>query len=80
MSEIEDVRETESKLKNKQYFRMRAYIQGSAFAASPRSVSGREAVPDEVFAAMVRRILGSCLLSLHDLFPGERVRQRSYLK
>ena len=59
---------------------MRAYIPGSAFAASPQSVSGREAVPEEVFAAMVRRILGSLLLPLHDLFPGERVRQRSYLK
>ena len=31
-------------------------------------------------AAMVRRILGFLLLSPHNLVPGERMRQRSYLK
>ena len=52
----------------------------SVLVASPQSVFGREAAPEEVSTAILRRILGSPLLSLHDLSPGERIRQRSYLK
>ena len=55
-------------------------ILGSVLVASPQSVSGREAAPEEVSAAIVRCILGSLLLLLHDLFQGERIRQRSCLK
>ena len=55
-------------------------ILDSVFVASPQSVSGRETAPEEVFTAVLRHILGFLFLPLHDLLPGERVRQRSYLK
>ena len=55
-------------------------ILGSVLVAFSQSVSGREAAPEEVSTTILHRILGSLLLPLRDLFPGERVRQRSYLK
>ena len=54
-------------------------ILGSVLVASPQSVSGREAALEEVSTAILYRILGSLLLPLHDLSPGKRRRQRSYL-
>ena len=38
-------------------------ILGSAFIASPRSVSGREGTPEELSEVMVCRILGSVLVA-----------------
>ena len=55
-------------------------ILGSAFVAPPRSVSGREGAPEELFEAMARGKRAPLLLTPHSLFPGERVRQRNDLK
>ena len=38
-------------------------ILGSAFVASPPSISGREGTPEEVSTAMMCRILGSVVVA-----------------
>ena len=55
-------------------------ILGFVVVAFPQSVFGREGTPEELSETMFCRILGFLLLPPHNLFPGERVRQRSYLK
>ena len=45
-------------------------ILGSAFEASPRSVSGREGAPEELSEAMARRIPGSAFAAAPRFVPG----------
>ena len=59
---------------------MMCRILGSVVVAFPQSVFGREGTPEELSEAMACRILGFLMLPPHHLFPGERVRQKSYLK
>ena len=54
-------------------------ILGSAFVASPQSVSRLEGTPEEPCEAIARRILKRVVLPPHNLFLGEWSRQRSYL-